>query len=262
MSDSQRLQASVAKREGDYFDSLVGEKGDFNPFAPRGWNTLKRRFEEMIAPGRPNRPLDVLDVGCGTGRSHQIYAAQTRFYAGIDLSHHELTVARQRMSELQWVRADACELPFAAGSFDVICFSAVLHHIPDYRVALREAMRVLRDGGYAFAFDPNLLHPAMALFRCPQSPLYTQNGVSPHERPLLPKALRQAFTLTGFVELRQRCQADIPYRAVAPKLLNACLSVYNSGDWLMARLGLDRIFGILTITCGRKPLAANQPTRA
>ena len=37
-------------------------------------------------------------------------------------------------------------------------------------------------------------HPAMALFRHPKSPLYSRNGVSADERPLLPRALRRYWT--------------------------------------------------------------------
>jgi hypothetical protein len=96
----------------------------------------------------------------------------------------------------------------------------------------------------------------MALFRWSLSPLYNPKGVSPNERPLLPAELRQAFRASGMVDVQQRCQSDIPYRAVAPRLLNACLALYHGADWLMARLGLGRIFGPLIITCARKPPSA------
>ncbi len=91
----------------------------------------------------------------------------------------------------------------------------------------------------------------MALLRWPKSPLYNSNGVSPNESPLMPNRLRRAFGDAGFIDIRQRAQADIPYRAVAPKLLNACLSLYNVGDWLMARSHLDRFFGNICIIYDR-----------
>ena len=93
----------------------------------------------------------------------------------------------------RWLVADATALPFAVGSFDVVAFSSVLHHVPDFPAALREAVRVLRPGGRAFAFDPNALNPAMALLRVPESPFYSASGVSPNERPLLPSMLRRSF---------------------------------------------------------------------
>ena len=113
---------------------------------------------------------------------------------------------------------------------------------------------MLVPGGRVFAFDPNVYHPAMALFRHPSSPLYIAEGVSPHERPLRPSTLRRAFVEAGFVDVRQHCQADIPYREVAPPLINACLWLYNAADWLLQRSGLARWFGTFVVTAAQAPM--------
>jgi SAM-dependent methyltransferase len=197
--------------------------------------------------------VDVLDVGCGTGQSRQLYIEHAKSYVGIDLAGRAIELARRRFPKDTWDCSDARRLPFPDASFDVVAFSSVLHHIPDFPTALREGWRVLRPGGHAFAFDPNLLHPAMALFRYPKSPLYTSHGVSPNEAPLLPVRLRSAFSESGFVSVRQRAQSDLPYRQVAPRLLNACLSAYNLADHWFERLGFGRWFGTFVITAGRKP---------
>lgn len=240
----------VSQTEAKYFDTLVTEHGEFNPFGDRGWRTLQKRFSEWLDVPKP---ISLLDVGCGTGQSRAIYIQHCQQYTGLDLSETAIEMAKRKFPESTWQVGDATKLSFPESSFDVVAFSSVLHHIPDFSLALAEARRVLRPGGQVFAFDPNLLHPAMALFRWPKSPLYSPNGVSPNERPLLPKELRRAFTSAGLVDIRQRCQADLPYRAVAPKFLNACLSLYNAGDWLMARTQLDRIFGTFVLTGARKP---------
>jgi SAM-dependent methyltransferase len=239
---------SPVEREGRYFDRLVEESGDFNPFTDRGWATLARRFESAV----PGAALRVLDVGCGTGQSRRIYRRRSALYAGIDLSLTALRLARRRAGDAAWLQADALRLPFRDGSFDVVAFSSVLHHVGDRRAALREALRALRPGGWAFAFDPNLLHPAMLLFRHPRSPLYSAEGVSPDEQPLLPRSLRQDFRAAGFGSLGQRCQSDLPYRAVAPKGLDALLPLYNGADWLWEKIGLGRWFGTFVVTWGRK----------
>ena len=62
--------AVLQSRDGEVFDRLVQEGGDFNPFADRGWRTLARRFAAAI-PGTEG--LRILDVGCGTGQSLRIY---------------------------------------------------------------------------------------------------------------------------------------------------------------------------------------------
>jgi SAM-dependent methyltransferase len=236
-------------RDGEVFDRLVQEGGDFNPFADRGWQTLARRFAAAV-PGGPG--LRILDVGCGTGQSLRIYRDRAGLYVGIDLSVGALRLAEARFGEATWMQADALRLPFRDGSFDVVAFSSVLHHIGDRAGALAEARRVLRPGGRAFAFDPNLLHPAMLLFRHPRSPLYSSEGVSPDEQPLLPSVLRRDFQEAGFTAIGQRAQSDIPYRKVAPKGLDALLAAYNRADWLWEKVGLGRWFGTFVVTWGRK----------
>jgi SAM-dependent methyltransferase len=243
-------QRGRLERESAFFDRLVEEEGDFNPFTERGWGTVARCFELLVEPaGR----LDVLDIGCGTGQSHRLYSAHARSYVGVDLSGGALRRARKEIPGVSWIRADATRTPFAVESFDVVCFSSVLHHVENFVVALEEARRVSRPGGAVFAFDPNLLHPAMALLRWRKSPFYLAEGVSPDEEPFLPSTLRRGFEAAGFVDVRQRCQSDIPYREVAPRLVNAALSVYNVVDWAWQRVGLGRWFGSFVITSGRKP---------
>jgi SAM-dependent methyltransferase len=228
----------------------VHEAGDFNPFADRGWQILRRRFDAALPLGGR---LRVLDVGCGTGQSRQIYLERSSQYVGVDLSLGALTLAHRRFGGSCWVQADALRLPFADGVFDVVAFSSVLHHIEDIGAALAAARQALRPGGWIFAFDPNLLHPAMLLFRHPRSPFYRTEGVSPDERPLQPRVLHAAFEEAGFSAIGQRCQSGIEYRAVAVKGLDALLPLYNRADVLWEKIGMGRWFGSFVVTWGQKP---------
>ncbi len=54
--------------------------------------------------------------------------------------------------------ADAESIPYDDASFDLVVGHAVLHHIPDVELALREVLRVLRPGGrFVFAGEPTTL---------------------------------------------------------------------------------------------------------
>ena len=236
--------------EAAYFHDLVTTAGDFNPFTDAGWEVLRRRF---IALTHTRPALRVLDVGCGTGQSRRLYIAQAVAYTGVDLAEAALARARARFPGDRWLCCDARELPFPAGSFDLVAFSSVLHHIKDFDHALREAHRVLVPGGTVFAFDPNLLNPAMALFRYPKSPLYSSQGVSPNEAPLLPRTIRVGFERAAFCDIRQRAQSDIAYREVGPRLLNAGLKLFTLADRWFERSGLGRWFGVFVLTAARKP---------
>src|SRR5215210_4153108 len=51
--------------------------------------------------------------------------------------------------------ADAEQIPYDDATFDLVVGHAVLHHIPDVELALREVLRVLKPGGrFVFAGEP------------------------------------------------------------------------------------------------------------
>jgi ubiquinone/menaquinone biosynthesis C-methylase UbiE len=51
--------------------------------------------------------------------------------------------------------ADAESIPYADATFDLVVGHAVLHHIPDVELAMREVLRVLKPGGrFVFAGEP------------------------------------------------------------------------------------------------------------
>ena len=59
--------------------------------------------------------------------------------------------------------ADAERIPYGDGEFDLVVGHAVLHHIPDVELALREVLRVLRPGGrFVFAGEPTTVGDAYA----------------------------------------------------------------------------------------------------
>lgn len=240
----------MLRKEAEMFDHLAHDVGDFNPFGPRAWANLRKRFVSALASARP---VELLDVGCGTGQSRQIYRDSCSHYVGLDISRESLLRARTLFPTDTWVLGDAMHMPFESACFDAVAFSSVLHHIPDRHAALREAKRVLRPGGLVYAYDPNLWHPALALFRHPKSPLYDPRGVSPFERPLFPSELRASLVGAGFQNVRTRCQADLPYRKVDVPWINRLLAIYNAGDWAVEVIGLGRIIGSFAISTARSP---------
>ena len=96
----------------------------------------------------------VLDVACGTGvvaRAAVKRVGPAGRCVGIDLNRGMIAVARAAGPSgdppIEWLEADALDLPFPSGSFDVVLCQQGLQFFPDRAKALREMRRVLVDAG-------------------------------------------------------------------------------------------------------------------
>src|SRR5690606_31157563 len=95
----------------------------------------------------------VLDVGGGAGAGTRalfsVFAPAEVEYIDIDPRHVETARKKLRSygARVRVQQMDAARLRFPDASFDAALCSEVLHHIPDWRQALREIYRVLRPGG-------------------------------------------------------------------------------------------------------------------
>jgi SAM-dependent methyltransferase/uncharacterized protein YbaR (Trm112 family) len=107
----------------------------------------------------------VLDAGCGIGSflGFLRQRAPGVRYVGIDVSRGMLDHAARQLegsatpgaADVPLAQADACRLPFADATFDVVYARGLLHHLPEPSAGIREIGRVLRPGGTALFLDPN-----------------------------------------------------------------------------------------------------------
>jgi SAM-dependent methyltransferase len=65
-----------------------------------------------------------------------------------------LYVTADLLAASAMVKVDITEMPFAKETFDVLCCSHVLEHVPDDRKAMRECLRVLKPDGWAVFLVP------------------------------------------------------------------------------------------------------------
>ena len=96
-------------------------------------------------------PTDhVLDVGCGTGvlaRAASDIVGSDGVVVGVDISDGMLALAAQRAPQIDWRKAPAESLPFAAATFDRVVSQFGLMFFEDRIAAVKEMLRVLRPGG-------------------------------------------------------------------------------------------------------------------
>ena len=61
---------------------------------------------------------------------------------------HRATVkSLKRRKNLNWIEADALQLPFASGAFNLVTSAFGFRNLSDYDEGLREILRVLQPGG-------------------------------------------------------------------------------------------------------------------
>jgi len=91
----------------------------------------------------------ILDMGCGPGdfliRLHN--RGHRGPLVGIDNSAGMIAKAKSSALNIHFLQADAQQIPFENESFDVVTARHMLYHVPEIRLALSEAHRVLKPGG-------------------------------------------------------------------------------------------------------------------
>jgi ubiquinone/menaquinone biosynthesis C-methylase UbiE len=115
---------------------------------PRFHDLLKN---DILPLFKLKKGQSVLDVGCGTGTLLPCLRAMTGKKAsitGLDFSARMLEKAREKFgTAFTFVRASAEDMPFPTAAFDAVVSLNVFPHFPDKLKALKESLRVLKDGG-------------------------------------------------------------------------------------------------------------------
>ncbi len=118
-----------------------------------------RFVEDLQAFGPPTG--NVLDLGCGTAQLPVLLCEsneQVRIMA-VDLSRSMLDAAVYNVEaaglidRIQLALVDAKETELEDDLFDAVISNSIIHHIPDPRVVLAEAVRITRPGGLLFFRD-------------------------------------------------------------------------------------------------------------
>jgi ubiquinone/menaquinone biosynthesis C-methylase UbiE len=160
------------------------------------------RLEERFLPGVLGdvRGLDLVDLGCGTGRHAVAATGAGANVTAVDFSEAMLARARAKpgAEAVRFVVHDlARPLPFDDCAFDVALSCLVLEHIADLDGCFREVRRICRPGGRAVL---TAMHPAMMLrgvtarFADPE----TGRDVRPRSHPHQLSDYVMAATRTGW----------------------------------------------------------------
>lgn len=112
------------------------------------------------------RGLDVVDLGCGTGRHALRLARAGANVTAVDFSEGMLARAgaKEGAERVRWLRHDlARPLPLADACADRVICCLVLDHVADLAGLFREMARLCRPRAQAGAVVVSVMHPAMML---------------------------------------------------------------------------------------------------
>jgi SAM-dependent methyltransferase len=160
-------------------DQIIGDYATLEPEGTDAWNPLLVDMQlgyrlallyglcrAINLSGQPPSDLDVVDIGCGNGRSTRAYlefGLQPEQLCGLDFRPGAISMARHMHPSIRYEVQGAGALPFADQSVNWVSLCMVVSSIrsPEHRHGLlREIQRVLRPGGHLFYLD----HPSAADF--------------------------------------------------------------------------------------------------
>jgi demethylmenaquinone methyltransferase/2-methoxy-6-polyprenyl-1,4-benzoquinol methylase len=141
-------KADMAKKPAEVaamFDSVAESYDRTNDLLSFGQDRLWRK--KVLKSVNPTSGQTVLDLAAGTGSSSAVFAKPGVTVIASDFSEGMLAVGRARHPELEFVYADATQLPFGDESVDAVTISFGLRNVVDPKKALAEMFRVLKPGG-------------------------------------------------------------------------------------------------------------------
>jgi SAM-dependent methyltransferase len=144
---------------------------------------------------------DVLSVGAGWHPGRHLFPAPAFRLVAVD-SDPERVAGVERLGRADEVHLGyAGGLAFAPGSFDVVLYRLVLHHIAfqgPLAPCFAEAARLLRPGGAMIAVEPGLWHPVgLGLALANRSGAATVIHGTPDDIPLSPLRLEAEARAAG-----------------------------------------------------------------
>ena len=163
-------------------------------------STLKAHYEllidrerQLLAKHLGITSGEVLSIGAGWHPGRHLFPAPAFRITAVD-SDPERVETVERLQRADEVRVGyAGTLDLSAGSFDVVLYRLVLHHIA-YQGPLEpcfaEAARLLKPGGAMVAIEPGLWHPVgLGLALANRTGVATALHGTPDDIPLSPRRL-------------------------------------------------------------------------
>jgi ubiquinone/menaquinone biosynthesis C-methylase UbiE len=127
------------------------------------WVTEPRRFSRIYHQRREKETAElvkryangakILDIGCGTGLITR--HLDCKLVVGLDINQWAIERAKPRSPGVEFIVADAENLPLRSSVFNTVICTQTLEHLPKPQNAVSEIFRVLQSGGLFIGSIPS-----------------------------------------------------------------------------------------------------------
>ena len=195
----------------------MNENRDFDKAAST-WDEDPRRVKlagnvaaAIIDTMHPDRTMEVLDFGCGTGLVTLLLQPYVKSIVGVDSSRGMLDILEQKVQErgLDTVHTAFCDFERGDrpdGHFHLIVSSMTLHHVPDLTQLFRLFSDLLQPGGVLGIADLDA-----------EDGSFHDDPTGVHHHGLDRKLITSLLSQVGFAECRD-ITADVFVKGAAPEI--------------------------------------------
>jgi demethylmenaquinone methyltransferase/2-methoxy-6-polyprenyl-1,4-benzoquinol methylase len=143
------------------FDDVANRYDFLNDLLSLGRTKAWRRAVTSIIAPKPG--MKILDIAAGTGSSSRPLVDKGAVVTALDFSQGMIEQGRKQNKNINFVQGDALKLPFEDNSFEVTTISFGLRNTSNTEIALKEALRVTKDGGRIVVAE--FSHPVNPIFK-------------------------------------------------------------------------------------------------
>ena len=143
------------------FDDVAHRYDFLNDLLSLGRTKAWRRVVTSIIAPKPG--MKILDIAAGTGSSSRPLVDKGAEVTALDFSQGMIEQGRKQNKNIKFVQGDALKLPFEDNFFDVTTISFGLRNTSNTDKALKEALRVTKDGGRIVVAE--FSHPVNPIFK-------------------------------------------------------------------------------------------------
>jgi len=162
------------------------------------------RAKKIVNSLRSINQLEIVaDFGCGyrgklLKKIVNIFSG-VKSAVGLDLSVNAITPEQK----IKLIKTDLnSPLPLADNSFDAVICSAVIEHLSNYRQALTEIHRLLKNGGYLILTSPAPRAKNILEFLAFKLNLLNQTEIADHKKYFSAQELKKILQELSFSEIK------------------------------------------------------------